>query len=106
MHGREYILTILLTAMLLLLSFVGYTKFTAIQIADRLGVQHDIHISYYGFPFQMIGILNPIGDLEAYYLGASGAGLVRILWDGLFLNFFLFFGISFAIVYASTRLKG
>jgi hypothetical protein len=106
MEAREFILTLLLAGLFLFLSFVGYTRFSMTEITDKWGVPHKIHISYYGFPFEMIGVLNPIGTMENYYINVSGISLVRVLWDGLFLNFFLFFLLAFGIVYSVTRLRG
>jgi hypothetical protein len=103
---RELVTSLLLTVVFLSLAFVGYTRFTTIELVDYLGVSWTIHVSYYGFPFGMVRMLNPIGSYETSY-GAlfAGAGLVQILWGGLVLNFALYFLLAFAIVYLSKKLR-
>jgi hypothetical protein len=105
-ESRDYILAFLLTLLFLFFSFVGYTRFAVTEIVDKWGTSHSIHISYYGFPFEMVGILNPIGTMENYYLKISDISLVRILWNGLFLNFIIYFLLAFILVYAFRRLTG
>lgn len=104
MESKDYVLTFLLTILFLFFSFVGYTRFAVTEIIDKWGVPHNIHISYYGFPFEMIGILNPIGTMENYYLKISDIGLVRILWSGVFINFILYFLLALILVYTFKRL--
>ncbi len=94
---RELIMILLLTAVFLVFSFVAFTKFTVIEIAVG-GGKYPIHISYYGFPFTMIGILNPITGMDQYWIYRSGEGLLQILWEGLLLNFVLYFLLAFTIV--------
>ena len=104
-EAREFIVSMLLTGVFLFLSFVGRTRLAMTDIIDKWGMPHEIHISYYGFPFEMIGVLNPIG-MENYYINTSGISLIRIVWVGLFLNFVLYFLLAFALVYSFRRLKG
>jgi hypothetical protein len=102
---RELVLSFLLTGVFLFLSFVGHTRFSTTEIVDQSGGSHTVHISCYGFPFEMIGLLNPIGYLETYWAYYSGGGLLRILWGGLILNFALYFLLAFAIVYLLEKLR-
>lgn len=110
MQARELISSILLTGVFLFSSFVGHTRFstTEITIIEKQVVgpeTHTIHISYYGFPFGMMGVLNPLGFMENYWVGFYEGGLVQIFWDGLFLNFVLYFLLALAIVYVLKRLS-
>jgi len=102
---RELVLSFLLTGVFLFLSFAGHTRFSTTEIIDQSGGAHPVHMSYYGFPFEMIGFLNPMGRLEAYWAYYNGGGLLRILWGGLILNFALYFLLAFAIVYLSKKLR-
>ncbi|MEM3731307.1 MAG: hypothetical protein QW667_03615 [Candidatus Bathyarchaeia archaeon] len=105
MHSQELIMVILLTGFFIFLSFIGYTKMSTTEIIVR-GQPHLIHIAYYGFPCQMIGILNPLTDMENYWIYQSGQGLIRIIWSGLLLNVILYFFLAFFIIYTIRRLKG
>jgi len=100
---RELILVILLTGLLLFLSFIGHTKFSTTEITIE-GEKHTIYVSYYGFPCEMIGILNPITGMEYYWVWQSGGGLIRVLWEGLLLNSILYFLVSLAVIYLFRRL--
>jgi hypothetical protein len=104
MHSQELVMVILLTAVFIFLSFIGYTKMSTIEMIVG-GKSHLIHISYYGFPFQMIGILNPLSDMENYWIYQSGQGLVRVIWGGLILNVILYFLLAFFLVYLFRRLR-
>jgi hypothetical protein len=79
-QAREFVTALLLTGVFLFLAFLGYTRFTTIDLVDTKGVTWTIHVSYYGFPFEMMRALNPIGYGETAY-GAlfAGAGLIQIL---------------------------
>lgn len=109
MQTKELILSLLLTGLFLFLSIVGYTQLSTTEITivgPGFRESHIIHIVYYGFPLEMIGVLNPIGEMEYYWVYVSGSGLTRILWNGLFLNFVLYFLLAFTIVYLFRRLRG
>lgn len=105
-EAREFIVTMLLTGLFLFLSFVGRTRLVTTEIIDKWGIPHEIHISYYGFPFEMIGVLNPLGIMENYYISTSGISLIQIVWVGLLLNLVLYFLLAFLLVYLFRRLKG
>lgn len=114
MQERELIISLLLTVIFLFLSFVGYTRLSTaeITIIEHQGTPwesppetHTIHISYYGFPFEMVGVFNPLGSTENYWMGFYDGGLIQILWGGLFLDFVLYFLLAFAIVYVLKRLN-
>lgn len=105
MHSQELVIVILLTVLFTFLSFVGYTKMSTTEITVS-GRSYSIHISYYGFPFQMIGILNPLSDMENFWIYHSGQGLVRIFWSGLILNVIIYFFLAFFLVYLIKRLRG
>jgi hypothetical protein len=62
-------------------------------------------VSYYGYPYEMIRILNPMGGETAYGALFAGAGLVQLLWSGLVLDFALYFLLAFFIVYLSKKLR-
>ena len=100
---RELIMILLLTAGFLLISFVAFTKSSIIEIAVGSD-KYPIYISYYGFPFLMIGILNPMTGMDQYWIYRAGEGLFRILWEGMLLNFVLYFLLAFTIVYLFKRL--
>lgn len=104
-EAREFIITMLLAGLFLFLSFVGHTRLTMTEITDKWGQKYNIHISYYGFPFEMIGILNPLTSRENYVIQTSGISILRIEWVGLFLNFVLYFFLALALVYSFRRLK-
>jgi len=103
---KELILILLLTAIFLLVSFVGHTRFAMTEITDKWGTPHEIHVSFYGFPFEMIGILNPLGTMENYYISMTEIGLVQLLWGGLLLNAVLYFLLALTLVYSFKRLRG
>jgi len=108
MQFREIVLSFLLTEVFMLVSFVGYTRFSTTEITATIGgvpETHEIRISYYGFPFEMIGVLNPFGIMENYWVSRSGEGLVRIIWRGIFTNFVLYFLLAFLVVYLFRRLS-
>jgi hypothetical protein len=107
MQARELLISFLLTGVFLFLSFVGRTRFSTIEVVDKWGELHMIHVSYYGFPFEMIAMLNPIGMMENYWANLGDLGsLARILWGGLFLNFVLYFLLAFVLVYLFRWLRG
>jgi hypothetical protein len=105
MQFRELVLSFLLTVIFLFLSFVGHTRLSTTEITVG-EITHTIHISYYGFPSEMIGILNPITEMENYWVYQSEAGVIRIIWSGLFLNVVLYFLLAFTLVYLFRRLRG
>ena len=104
-QSRELVLSFLLTALFLSLALLGNTRFTTVPLVDEHGVTWTIHVSYYGYPFEMLRILNPIGSETAYGALFAGAGLVQILWSGLVLDFALYFLLAFVIVYLSKKLR-
>lgn len=108
MQMRELVLSFLLTAILLLVSFALHSRLSTAEITVVIhGVleTHTIHIIYYGFPFEMLGILNPLGNMENYWVQNSGQGRIRILWNGLLLNFALYFSIMFFSIYMFRKLR-
>lgn len=114
MQTKELIVSFLLTGVFLFLSFVGYTNLSTAEITvieyqgtiwERPPETHTIHMSCYGFPFGMVGVFNPLGSLENYWMGFYDGGLMQILWVGLFLDFVLYFLLAFAIVYVLKRLN-
>lgn len=107
MEPKEFIICFMLTFFLLLLSFISHTRLSTTEIVckwETYTETYPVHISYYGFPFEMVGILTPIGAMESYYVIASKEGLVRILWSGLLANFALYFSLSFLVIYLFKRL--
>jgi hypothetical protein len=102
---RELVLCFLLTAVFLFLAYTAHTRLSTVEIAIPMRGSYAVHISYYGFPFEMIGILTPIGAGETGWVVASGESSLRILWGGLTLNFILYFLLAFAIVYLWKRLR-
>lgn len=105
MQARDFVICFLLTAIFLFLSFVAHVRWSTVEILDNLGEPHLIHILYYGVPFEMIGVFNPFNMDESYYLNQAGEGLVRMRWDGFFLNVVLFFLLAFIVVYLFRRLR-
>jgi hypothetical protein len=101
---RELFICLLLTGILLFLSFVGHSRLSTTQVTDRVGQPHTVFVSYYGFPFEMIGLLNPLNDDQSSAIEQSGGGTLRMLWDGFFLDFVLYFLLAFVIVYSYRRL--
>jgi hypothetical protein len=104
MGEREVILSFLLTGILLVLSFVAHTRFATTQVMVE-GKNYMVHASYYGYPFEMLGVLSPITEDESYWVYLSGEGSFRVLLSGLCINFVLCFSLAFFIVYLSRRLK-
>jgi hypothetical protein len=103
---RELIISILLTLAFLSLGFIGCTRFSTIVVpVDTHGLEYTIHVSYYGYPFAMTRVLNPIGEDQTGWALYSGVGLVQMLWGGLVLNFVLYFLLAFAIVYLLKKVK-
>ena len=105
METKELVYSFLLTMLFLVLAFLASTRLTTTQIKVADGY-HDVFVSYYGFPFEMIGILTPLTEMEWVWISNSGSGLLRMLWGGLLLDFLLFFLLSFAIIFLIKRLKG
>jgi hypothetical protein len=101
---RELVLCFILTALLLFLAFIAHTRLSTVEITIRAGT-YPVHIQYYGFPFEMIGILAPIGNTEISVVYTSREGSLQILWGGLILNFILYFLLAFAIVYLGKKLR-
>lgn len=100
----DILTSFLATAVLLFLSFVGYSRLseTIIHIPTGIGFEAMVYITYYGFPLPMIGILTPIGgeqNIAATWYQIVGNSNVRILWTGLLLNLTLFFLLSFSTIY-------
>ncbi len=109
MQFKEVVFSFLLTELFMLVSLVSYTRFTTTEITISIGgvmETHAIRVSYYGFPFEMLGVLNPFGMMENYYVSLAGHGLVQIVWRGIFTNFVLYFLLAFLIVYLSKRFIG
>ncbi|MEM2913981.1 MAG: hypothetical protein QXH91_01075 [Candidatus Bathyarchaeia archaeon] len=106
METKEFIICFILTLFLLSLSFVLHTRLSTTEIVckwETYTETYTVHISYYGFPCEMVGILTPIGAMENYYVIASKEGLIRILWGGLLANFALYFSLSFFVIYLFKR---
>jgi hypothetical protein len=104
-QSRELVATFLLTGVFLSVAFVGCTRFTTVPLVDEHGTPWTIHVSYYGYPYEMLRILNPIGGETAYGALFAGAGLIQLLWSGLILDFALYFLLAFVIVYLSKKLR-
>ena len=114
MQAKEFVTSFLLTGIFLFSSFVGYTQLSTAEITviehqgtiwERPPETHTVHMSCYGFPFGMVGVFNPLGSMENYWMGLYDGGLMQILWVGLFLDFVLYFLLAFAIVYVLKRLN-
>jgi hypothetical protein len=101
---KELVLCFMFTVLFLFLAIIVHTTLSTVEIAIPMRGSYAVHIQYYGFPFEMIGILAPIGAAETGWVLASGEGL-QILWGGLILNFVLYFLLAFAIVYLWKRLR-
>jgi hypothetical protein len=101
---KELLMSLLLTILFLFLSFISHTRLATITIMDKLAQPHTIHTSNYGFPFEMIAIFTPFNMDESYWVEQAGGGTLRIIWGGLIPNFFLYFFLSFAVVYIYRRL--
>ena len=104
MQERELLTCVLLTGIFLALSLVAHTRLTITTI-ESIGQPRSIHIAYYGFPLEMLGIFNPITNDESYFLTQSGVGSLQLLWSGLAVDFAIFFALAFVIVYASRRVS-
>ena len=105
---REIVLSLLLTCILLFLSFIGHTRFSAIPITVSTFTM-DIPIMYFGFPFEMIGSLTPLtrrqtAHILAYTQVERGSRL-QILGKGLFLNVVIYFTLAFFIVYLYKKFR-
>jgi hypothetical protein len=102
---RELVLCFMFTSLFLFLAIIVHTRLSTVEIAIQNRGSYPVHIAYYGFPFEMIGVLAPIGPAEVGWFNASGEGSLRILWGGLSLNFILYFLLAFAIVYLWKKAK-
>lgn len=100
---KELILSFFMSVLLILLSFGIQVRVSTVEIMDKFGTSHEILILYYGFPFETMGILNPISELQEYAI--IDHGRLRMLWAGLFLDFALYFLLAFVIVYLFRRLR-
>jgi len=114
MQAKELVTSFLLTGLFLFFSFVGYTQLSTTEITvieyqgtiwERPPETHAIHMSSYGFPFGMMGVLNPLGPEENFWMEQYEGGLMQILWGGLFLDFVLYFLLAFVIVYVFKTLS-
>ena len=105
MQAKELLIVFFLSGVFLFLSFIGHTRLSITEITVG-GIAHTIHISYYGFPCEMVGVLTPIGWMESDWMYLSEGGVIQILWNGLLLNFVLYFLSAFALVYLFRRLRG
>lgn len=108
-QGMEILLSLLLTGVFLFLSFVGHTRLALIPIKVRWFTVEstvDVLIAYYGFPFEMIGILTPVTPQQEAQVAraqAQGGFRFQVLWDGLVLNFVIYFMLALVIVYLLKR---
>jgi len=104
MQEKQFVAVFAVTFLLLLVSFVSHTRFTETTIMWA-GQAHTVHISYYGFPLEMIGVYSPLDYNEELYIQYAGEGMFRVLGSGLALNFALFFTASFFLVYLIARVS-
>jgi len=104
MQTKQLVAAFVVTFTLLLVGLASHTRFTETSImwADQ---PHTVHISYYGFPLEMIGVYSPLGNDEMLYLQYAGEGMLKVLGGGLALNFALFFAASFFLVYLIVRVR-
>lgn len=103
---RDYVITLLLAFLFLLISFASSTELSTTKISVTSGTntfECTVYIAYYGFPFKMIGILRPLSDIEFFWVYHSGGGLIRVFWDGLLLDFVLYFTLAFILIYLFRR---
>jgi hypothetical protein len=107
MQSRELVISLLVTMVIMFLALIGFSTLSTVEVVDKWGDSHTIHIAYYGYPLEMMGVLKPIGTMEAYWVSEQlyAAGILRIFWGGLFVDFILYFWLAFAAVYAFTRLR-
>ncbi len=103
MQEKEFLAVFLMTILLLVVAFIAHTRFDLTMIVSQ-GTSRVVHISYYGFPREMAGILTPVGQ-EADWVALSNSGSLRVLWDGLAIDFALYFALSFFVVYLLTRAR-
>jgi len=104
MQTKQFVAAFVVTFVLLIVSFISYTRFTETSIMWA-GQARIIHISYHGYPLEMIGIYSPLGNDEMLYMAYAGEGTIKVLWGGLALNFALFFAASFFLVYLIVRVR-
>jgi hypothetical protein len=96
------------TGVLLFISFVACSRLTLkyIHIPAGIGFDAPIYATDYGFPLPMVSILTPVGPQQtsaALWNQILGSSNVQILWAGLFLDFAVFFLVSFLGVYLYRR---
>lgn len=100
----DILTSVLMAALLMFISFVGYSRLTLtyVELKFAIATKAPVFITYYGFPFSMIGILTPIGNqqtMTATWNQIAGNSNTRVLWGGLLANFIIFFLLSFFMVY-------
>jgi hypothetical protein len=110
MGTRELLYIIMLTALFLFISFAAYMRIGKMEVMEQ-GVPTTVSISYFGYPFEMIGVAYPTelatgrSELTAIQLAVNYRGGTMILWNGLFLNIVVCFLLAFAVTYTVMRLN-
>ena len=107
---KETVYILILTALLLFVSFIGHTRVTTVE-ATVDGFPTPVRAEYMGAPFEMVGLLR-LTPLSLEQAEMSAAAVVEnyelsmvILWQGLVLNIILYSLLSLVITYTLTRLK-
>jgi len=107
--AKEIIITLLLTSMFLFSSFIAHVRFTYTPVTVSTYTL-DIPITYYGFPFEIIGILNPLTRAQDAHVNAytqiEGAGRLQVLGKGLVLDVLIYLILAFTIVYLFRKFRG
>ncbi len=101
---KELVMILVFTTILMILSFVAHSRVATVMISSRYG-DMDIPIVYYGYPFEMLGYLNPVGMVQWAALNSLGQSYLSVQWGGLSLNLILFFSLSFVVVYALKKIS-
>lgn len=112
---RELVVIVMLTILFLFISYVSHVRVETIEITVR-GWPSPILMSYYGYPFEMIGIqqkniplASPQQSDGAFSSGSTFGGSYdlppQMLWSGIFENLILFSLLAFAVTYSFERLR-
>jgi len=111
---RELVVIVLLTVLFLFVSYISYVRVETVETMIREWPS-PVLMSYYGYPFEMIGIQQKnmappsIQQPDSTFFSGSTGGSYdvtpQILWSGLIVNLILFSLMAFAVIYSFERLR-
>jgi len=108
---KESIYIIILTGLLLFISFVGHTRTRRVEVMVD-GFPTGVNAEYFGYPFEMVGLLrltppsieqmemSAVQIAEGFYKVS-----IEITWTGLILNIVSFSLMSLVLVYTLSKVR-